>query len=82
MAHGLHFDKTSGGKKSSFLVMTHSEKGLDEAVKETKFFCQVVGKGLMSGVKEETITPEEVIRVLEDFKELTAYELANYLPPK
>ncbi|KAI5437657.1 hypothetical protein KIW84_023684 [Lathyrus oleraceus] len=67
-------EETSGGKKSSFLVMTHSEKELDEAVKETKFFGQVVGKGLMSVVEEETTIPEEVTEILKDFKELTAYE--------
>lgn len=58
MAPVLHFDKTSGGKKSSFLVMTQSEKETDEAVKEIGFFCQVVSKGLMDVVKKETTIPK------------------------
>ncbi|XP_057451853.1 uncharacterized protein LOC130743636 [Lotus japonicus] len=81
MAPVLHFDKGPVEKKSSFLVMTQNEKELDEDVKETKCFCPVVIKGLMSVVKEEPIIPEEVLEILEDFKELTADELPNELPP-
>lgn len=33
MALVLHLDNNSGGKKSSFLVMTHSEKEINEDVK-------------------------------------------------
>ncbi|KAI5381301.1 hypothetical protein KIW84_063500 [Lathyrus oleraceus] len=77
MAPVMHFDKTLGGKKSSLLLMTQSENKHDETIKETEFLCQVVGKGLMSVVKEEKTIPEEVIWILEDFKELTAYELRN-----
>lgn len=73
MAHILHFDENLEGKKSS-LVMTQSEKEL-EAVKETKFFCPVVIKVLMSTVNEEIIISEEVLEILEDFKELIADEL-------
>ncbi|CAA7040802.1 unnamed protein product [Microthlaspi erraticum] len=61
--------------------MTHREKELDEAFKETKCFFPVVVKGLMSVVNEEATTPEEVLEILEDFKELTADELPNDLPP-
>src|SRR4051812_27832616 len=55
MAPVLHFDKNPGGKNPRFLMMTQSEKELNEAVKETKCFCPVVIKGLMNAVKEETI---------------------------
>lgn len=36
MDHVLQFDKNLGGNKSSFLVITQSEKELDEVVKETE----------------------------------------------
>lgn len=49
--------------------MTQSEKKLDGVVKETEFFFQVVSKGIMSIVKEEITIPEEVVGILEDFKE-------------
>ena len=54
----LHFNGNLGGKKYSFLVITQSEKELDEAIKETKFFFQVVSKGPMSVVKEKTTISE------------------------
>ncbi|KAI5415959.1 hypothetical protein KIW84_041118 [Lathyrus oleraceus] len=38
----LGFDENPGGKNSSFLVMTQSEKELDEAIKETECFCPMV----------------------------------------
>lgn len=80
MAPVLHFDKNPRGKKSTFLVMTHGEKKLDEAVKETNFFYQVVSKRLMSVAKEKT-TISEVLGILENFKELTIDELPNNFPP-
>ena len=36
IAHIFHFYKIPRGKKSSFFVMTQSEKELDEVVKEMK----------------------------------------------
>ena len=36
----FHFDKNPEENKSSFFVMTHSKKRLDEAVKETNFSVQ------------------------------------------
>ncbi|XP_020880760.1 uncharacterized protein LOC110228290, partial [Arabidopsis lyrata subsp. lyrata] len=81
MAPVLHFHKDSVKKKSSFLVMTHSEKELDESFKETNCFCPVVIKGLMSAVKEKVAIPEDVLEILEKFKELIADELPNDLPP-
>lgn len=76
----LHFDENPGAKKYNFLVMTQSEKELDKTVKETEFFCPMVIKGLMSDVNEETTIPEEVLGILENFKELTADELPSNLP--
>ncbi|XP_020887735.1 uncharacterized protein LOC110230088 [Arabidopsis lyrata subsp. lyrata] len=81
MAPVLHFHKDSVKKKCSFLVMTHSEKELDESFKETNCFYPVVIKGLMSAVKEEMSIPEDVLEILEEFKELIVDELPNELPP-
>jgi hypothetical protein len=61
--------------------MTHSEKELIEAIKETECFCPVVIKGLMSVGKKETTTPKQVLEILEDFKELIADEIPLELPP-
>ena len=61
--------------------MTQNEKEFDEAVKETKCFCPAMIKGLLSAVKEESTIPEYVIEILDEFKELTAYELRKDLPP-
>lgn len=36
----LQFNKSPGGKKFSFLVMTQSEKEFDEVVKEVECFYQ------------------------------------------
>lgn len=80
MAHILHFDKNLRGKKSNFLVMTQSKKEL-QVVKETGFFCPVVIKGLMSTLNEKTTISEEVLGILEDFKELNVDELPNNLYP-
>ena len=57
MASVLHFDKNSGEKKSSFLVMTLNEQEFDETVKETKCFSSVVTSGLLRVVKEESTIP-------------------------
>lgn len=67
MAPVLHFDKNLVGKKSSLLVMTQSEKKLDEVVKGTNFLCSVVIKGSTSLVKEETTILEEMLGILENF---------------
>lgn len=45
------------------------------------FFFPVVIKELMNVVKEETTIPQEVLEILEDFKELTIEELPNDFPP-
>lgn len=46
--------------------MTQSEKKIDEDVKETKLFCPMVIKWIMSVVNEETTIPEEVLGILEE----------------
>lgn len=51
-------------------MLTQREKELDEAIKETKFFCQMVIKGLMSVVNEETIIPEGSARNPRGFQEV------------
>ena len=56
------------------------KKELDEAVEETGFFCPVVIKGMVSVVNEETTNLEELMGILEDFKDLTAEELPNDFP--
>jgi len=76
----LHFDKSTRENKYSFLVLTHDEKELDEAVTEIECFCPVVSKALMSVVKEEVSISEEVLEILRDFKELITSELPNNLP--
>ncbi|KAI5427580.1 hypothetical protein KIW84_032835 [Lathyrus oleraceus] len=81
MAPVLYFNKNLARKKSSLLVMTKSEKEIDEAVKETKILCPIMIKGLMSAVNEETKILEEVLGILENFKELTTYELPSDFPP-
>ncbi|KAG7586297.1 Integrase catalytic core [Arabidopsis thaliana x Arabidopsis arenosa] len=81
MAPVSHSNQNLGKKNSNFLVLTHSEKELDEAIKETECICPVVIKGLMSAVKEDVTTPTEVLEILKDFKELIADELPHELPP-
>lgn len=81
MAPVLYFNKNLARKKFSFSVMTKSEKELDEAVKETKILCPIMIKGLMSAVNEETIILEEVLGILENFKELTEDKLPSDFPP-
>ncbi|XP_056697624.1 uncharacterized protein [Spinacia oleracea] len=81
MAPVLHFVKSPGGKKSSFLIMTYNDKELDDVVKESDYFFPVVIKGLFSASKEETPIPGVVLEILEDYKELIADELPNDLPP-
>ncbi|CAJ2671722.1 unnamed protein product [Trifolium pratense] len=81
MAPVLQFNKNLKEKKLSFLVMTHNEKELDDAVKETKCFCPVVINRLMSAMKEEILISGEVLEILKDFNELIADELTNDLPP-
>lgn len=48
---------------------------------KNEYFCQLVSKGMMSDVNEKTLIPKEVLGILENFKELTAYELPSDLPP-
>lgn len=81
MAPVKTLDQSSEKKNSNFLVMAHSEKELDEAIKETGCFYPVVVKGLMSVAKEEIATLKEVVEILKNFKELTADELPDELPP-
>lgn len=81
MAPNFHFDKNPRGKKSSFFVMTQSEKNLDEAIKETECFFPLVIKGLINVVKEEASIPEKMLEIQEDFKELITEELSNDFPP-
>jgi hypothetical protein len=79
MAPVLHFDKNPKEKKYSFLVMTQDEKELDKAVKETNCLCPVVIKGLMSVVKEETLIPGEILKIMRNFNELIVDDLPNDL---
>ncbi|KAI5387259.1 hypothetical protein KIW84_073414 [Lathyrus oleraceus] len=79
MAPVFHFDNNPGGKKSSFLVMTQSEKEFDEVVKESDFLCPMVIKSLINVVNEETTILEKVLGILEKFKELTTDELPKDL---
>ena len=73
MDPSLNFDKNPGGKRSSFLVMKHSVKELDESIKETEVLCPILIKGVMSVINEKTKIPEEVLGVLKDFKEFITY---------
>jgi len=52
MAPVSHFDQNLVKKNSNFLVVTQSEKELDEAIKEIECICPVVIKGLMSAEKK------------------------------
>ena len=45
MAPVSHFDQNLVKKNSNFLIVTQSEKELDEAIKETQCICLVVIKG-------------------------------------
>ncbi|CAM8895362.1 unnamed protein product [Rhodiola kirilowii] len=67
-------------KQSSFSMMTHSEQEFSAAMEEAQYFCPTIVKGLLCAVKEEAV-PEVVREILMDFKELTADELPNELPP-
>lgn len=61
--------------------MTYNDKELNDSAKETNYFCPIVIKRLSSGEKEGTTILEEVLEILEDFRELITNELLmTYLP--